>query len=235
MPSTSSEHGDLLSSFRRVIVIAAHPDDEALGCGATIRSLADSGAEVSALFLTDGVSSRLEARDRDARAEACRRASECLGIAEVRMLDLPDNQLDSVPLLEIVQLVEEVISEYEPSLAITHSSADLNIDHRIVREAAVTATRPIATQSVRMLISFEVPSATEWGFREPFRPSLFRDTTSTWSAKIEALKHYQAELRPAPHPRSLMSIEALARYRGSTISAEFAEAFEVVRLVDRNG
>ena len=216
-----------------MLIVAAHPDDEALGCGATIRGLANGGAEVRALFLTNGVGARGIDQGARRRADACRQAAGTLGLSGFSIHNLPDNQLDTVPLLDIVQIIEGEIANYRPALVITHSAADLNIDHRITREATVTASRPTDTQPVRMVISFEVPSATEWRFNETFRPSLFRDVTATWSSKLAALEHYHEELRPSPHPRSIPAIEAMARLRGSTIGVEWAEAFEIVRLVDR--
>lgn len=233
MKSTEVMSVDLLSTFRRVLIIAAHPDDEALGCGATIRSLAETGADVRAIFFTNGVGARSSAHGAQDRAEACSRAALELGISEFTIHDFPDNRLDTVALLDLTKLVESKIDEFGPQLAMTHSVADLNVDHRVAREATVTATRPTSTQSVRMVLSFEIPSSTEWGSRQSFYPSLFRDVTATWSAKVAALEHYREELRAPPHPRSLEAICALAQWRGSTIGVEYGEAFEIVRLVDR--
>ncbi len=219
-----------------VLVIAAHADDEVLGCGGTIARHVSEGDAVHMLFLSDGVSSRDEGNDAalDERKAMAVAAGKSLGAKPPVFLDFPDNRLDTVPLLEIVKKVEAVVSKIKPWTVYTHSITDLNIDHRITHQAALTACRPVPGSSVRNIFAFEICSSTEWGSAEystGFQPTRFVDITKYKEAKRKALECYNRELRKFPHPRSFEVLESLAIVRGSTVSVEAAEAFEVVREI----
>ena len=222
---------------KTTLVIAAHPDDEALGCGGTMARLAADGVNVHVAFLADGVGARpmpQEEHDRalQQRREACRQAATLLGVNEPRFFDFPDNQLDTVPLLELAKAIEKLITELRPDTVITHHGGDLNIDHRRVHQAVMTACRPQAGHPVRQIWCFEVPSSTEWqspGTSPQFVPQLFIDIGATLNEKLKALEPYKREMRDWPHPRSLHAVEHLARWRGASVGFEAAEAFMLAR------
>lgn len=222
-----------------VLVVAAHPDDEVLGCGGTLARLSSDGHAVHVLLLADGESSRsgaapasgklIEVRNA-AASEACR----ILGCASVTIEQLPDNKLDTVALLDIVKLIERSISDVQPGIVFTHHSGDVNVDHRMAHDAVLAACRPQPGHPVKELYFFEVPSSTEWrppGSAEPFLPNRFVDISQTLSAKLAALGAYAAELRSFPHPRSIEGVTALARWRGATVGVAAAEAFVVGRQI----
>lgn len=220
-----------------VLVVAAHTDDEALGCGGTLARHAAVGDRVAALFMTDGVGARgtddAAALRRAAAAEA---AGQALGIQARFAEAFPDNAMDSVPLLKVVQAVERVVAEVRPDVIYTHHAGDLNVDHERTARAVLTACRPQAGSSVRAIHAFEVPSSTEWaGPRRElaFCPQHFVDVTEHWAAKRAALEAYAEEMRETPHPRSMEGIEALATWRGVQVGVQRAEAFEVVRSILR--
>ena len=224
-----------------VLVIAAHPDDEALGCGGTIARFSAESREVHLAFLADGVSSRggqgselvqAEREAIDRRRTAARKAAEVMGAASVSFDDLPDNRLDTIPFLEIAQRVEALIAKYRPSVVLTHHAGDLNIDHRRVHQAVNTACRPQRGHPVRTLLAFEVPSSTEWqppGSGSAFEPNWFVDISDTLATKCAALAAYHEEMRSWPHPRSIEAVEHLARWRGASVGYEAAEAFVLLR------
>jgi LmbE family N-acetylglucosaminyl deacetylase len=224
----------------KVLVIAAHPDDEVLGCGATAARLAGEQHEVHFAILGEGVTSRHAQRsDADARqlAELHRQAQAAtakLGAKSLVLHKLPDNRLDTVPLLEVVKLVEELVDRLKPDVIYTHHPGDLNVDHGVIHRAVLTATRPISGQSVREIYAFEIPSSTEWAFgslQPTFRPNVFVDVAATLEAKIAAMACYETESREFPHPRSPEALRAVARHWGSVVGCDAAEAFELVRLV----
>ncbi|MFT5511500.1 MAG: LmbE family N-acetylglucosaminyl deacetylase [Hyphomicrobiaceae bacterium] len=218
-----------------VLVVAAHPDDEVLGCGGTIRRHVEGGDRVEVMFLADGVGARAPVNaDSDIRLRraAAERAALTLGTSPPRFLAFPDNRLDSVPLLDIVQAVETVISEVLPAVLYVHHGGDLNVDHRIAHQAAVTACRPLPGACVRAIYAFETPSSTEWGTEsmgENFRPQRIVDISSVLDRKIEALREYDEEVRMFPHPRSIEGIHALTQLRGCQAGLTAAEAFVVIR------
>ena len=222
-----------------VLVVAAHADDEALGCGGTIARLTRAGTTVHVLFLADGVTARPgddsghdeHLRRRRAAAE---RACGILGVAGMTFCDFPDNRLDTVPLLSIVQSIEPVISRHRPEMVITHHAGDLNVDHRRTHEAVAVACRPQPGATVRTMLAFEVPSSTEWqlaGSAPAFTPNWFHDISDTLDLKLAALDAYGAEMRPSPHARSRAAVENLARWRGATIGVAAAEAFVLGRRI----
>lgn len=220
-----------------ILVVAAHPDDEALGCGGTMAKAAALGFSVHSLFFTDGVGSRSTTEDGKlaaiARSEAALEALRRLGASAPTILGLPDNQLDSVPLLQLAQQVEAMVAIHRPVTILTHHADDLNVDHRMVHEAVMTACRPQPGFVVKNILCFEVPSSTEWRAPRPsvtFAPQLFVDISEFWEQKRAAMEAYAAEMRPWPHARSLESVEHLNRWRGSTVGVEAAEAFVVARV-----
>jgi N-acetylglucosamine malate deacetylase 1 len=218
----------------RVLVVAAHPDDEVLGCGATVARHVEQGNAVEILILGTGALSRDGARPGEpARlARQAEEASRILGARQVRVLDLPDNRFDSVDLLEIVKRVEAEIRRLDPEVVYTHHAGDLNVDHRRTFQAVMTASRPQGPGGVRKILSFEVPSSTEW--QSPtsgvgFSPNTFVDVGRTIDRKVAALKAYTEEVRPFPHPRSPEAVRALGAWRGATVGFLAAEAFVLVR------
>lgn len=220
-------------------MVAAHPDDEALGCGGTIHRLAQSGAIVNIVFLSDGVSSRngVASNDQvelDGRKQSAIEACKILGANAPTFFDLPDNQLDTVPLLSVVRLIEAEIDKYDPDTVITHFGNDLNIDHRVANEAVVVACRPQATSPVKKVLFFEVPSSTEWQMENgqpTFTPNYFVDIDEHLEFKLRALRCYSAELRAWPHSRSLEAVEHLCRWRGASVGTTAAEAFVLGRQI----
>jgi len=223
----------------RVAVIAAHPDDEVLGCGGTMARHVRAGERVDVLIMAEGLTSRDDARDAAARVDdlealkrVARAANTALGVTDLEFAGFPDNRLDGVDLLDVVKAVEAFLAARRPSVVYTHHPSDLNVDHRIVSQAVATACRPQPGAPVQTVLFFEVPSSTEWqppGGYGPFVPAWFVDIGATLPQKLEALVHYAGEMRAWPHARSLRAVESLAHWRGATIGAEAAEAFALGR------
>ncbi len=221
-----------------ILVIAAHPDDEVLGCGGTIARLSAEGAAVSILILADGLTSRADydsQRDRGLlhlHHERARRAGVLLGAKEVTLGGFPDQKMDTVPLLHITQAIEREIARVRPETVFTQHGGDLNMDHVITFRATMTATRPVPGSPVKRLYAYEVPSSTEWAFQqfEPrFRAEVFFDIGAHVERKIAAMQIYESEARAFPHPRSPEALRAGAHRWGSAVGVAAAEAFSCVR------
>lgn len=223
-----------------ILILAAHPDDEVLGCGGTIAKFTDDGIVVNVAFLADGVLSRKgevtdQQQELTSRRAAAQKACLILGVKSLSFGNFPDNRMDTVPLLEITQAVETLITQHQPALVFTHHAGDLNIDHRRVHQATVTACRPQQGHSVKTLLCFEVPSSTEWqlsGSASNFAPNWFVDISRTLERKLAALAAYKEELRPWPHPRSRKGVEHLAHWRGASVGVDAAEAFMLGRKLE---
>ncbi len=220
---------------KTVLIVAAHTDDEALGCGGTIARHVAEGDTVFAVFMADGVNSRAQAdqEDLENRNAAAEHARGILGIQGNFYLGLPDNRLDSLPLIEVVQRLEPIIRKLQPSIIYTHHHGDLNVDHRITHQAVLTACRPMPGSHVQAIYAFEVMSSTEWAtpIAEPFVPNHYVDISNQISTKMDALRAYQLEMRDAPHSRSIEHLAHLAHHRGHTVGVVAAEAFVTVRTV----
>ncbi len=227
--------------MNRVLVVAAHPDDEVLGCGGTIARHASEGDSVLVVILAEGITSRRASSQTGTLDElhaAARHANKLLGVDEVLLDGLPDNRLDSLERLEVTQRIEEHIQRWKPSIIYTHHCGDVNLDHQVVHHAVVTACRPQPGHCVETLLFFEVASSTEWqppGSGAPFLPTWFVDVSKTLDRKIAALGAYEAEMRAWPHPRSLRAVEHQARWRGTSVGVDAAEAFMLGRCLLRIG
>jgi LmbE family N-acetylglucosaminyl deacetylase len=223
-----------------VLVVAAHPDDEVLGCGATMALHAARGDTVHTMVLAEGIISRGETsvaakRKLAALHEAAGRANRRLGVKKLELLQFPDNRMDSVDRLEVIQAVEAKIAAFRPVVVYTHHPGDLNIDHQITHEAVAAACRPLPGQTVKKVLCFEVPSSSEWRFAgsgPAFAPNWFIDVGAHLQAKIAALREYKGEMRPWPHPRSYKAVTHLAHWRGASVGCEAAEAFVLARMVE---
>ncbi len=223
-----------------VMVIAAHPDDEVLGCGGTIARMAQEGQDVYIAILGEGMTSRYSDRENADQGllkslhSRSRQVATFLGAKDLFMFNLPDNSFDTVPLLDIVKVIETLIKQIEPHSIYTQHGGDLNIDHVMVYRATLTATRPMLGSSVKQVYAYEVPSSTEWSFAQfapVFQPNVFVDIGATLDMKIQAMQMYESETRPFPHPRSPEALRAIAQRWGSVAGLQAAEAFSLVREV----
>ncbi len=230
--------------MKKVLVIAAHPDDEILGCGGTIIEHKKKGDKVGIIIVSEGITSRDERRNYIKRKKEVTELSKIskniakkLKINFIELFSFPDNRLDSVDLLDIVKRIEEKLLEFKPNIIYTHHHNDLNLDHSIVNRAVLTACRPYPKQTVEKILTFEVPSSTNWNDlskTSSFFPNHYQEITNSLKTKIKLLKMYKGELREWPHARSVKAIESLARYRGSSVGVKAAEAFQLVRNIKKN-
>ena len=221
-----------------ILIVAAHPDDEILGCGGTVARLVKEGYEAYTLILGEGITSRDEKRSIEKRKielsqlkKQAIKANTILGVKEVFFFDFPDNRFDTIPLLDIVKVIEKIKNQIKPQIIFTHYKNDLNIDHQITYNAVIAATRPMAREAVKEIYSFEVPSSTEWYYPLSFSPDVFFDITETLKYKLKAMGFYQSELRKFPYPRSLENIKLNAEYWGVRVGVRYAEAFKNVRII----
>jgi len=218
----------------RILVIAAHPDDEVLGCGGTILKHIKNGDEVSILILGEGETSRSSDIDIKKRERQAKKVAKLMNVKNLFLEKLPDNKFDSIPLLGIVKGVEKIITKVRPNIIYTHFSHDLNVDHRLTFQAVLTACRPQPNFGVKKILAFETPSSTEWQIKDgksQFSPTVYNNITDFINKKIEILKIYKDESREYPHPRSIKSVKILAQYRGIEVGYKYAEAFQLIRNI----
>lgn len=228
-------------SCKKVLVVAAHPDDEVLGMGGTLLKHHLNGDQISVIFLSDGVTGRdfkYEPNRRSAEIEARKKmalsAGNFFGSQAIKFLDLPNLRMDQEHLLEITKFIEKQIESFEPDIVYTHFSSDTNIDHVITNKACVIALRPTPDRKVSSLRLFEVCSSTEYSpmmFGDDFVPNLYINISDLTEKKLELLECYNFEMRQPPHPRSLESIVARDVYRGSSVGLYRAEAFIEIRRI----
>ena len=224
------------NSNKNILIIVAHSDDETIGMGGTIVNHTKNGDKVFAVSLTNGVGSRdaQSKGDINKRAIAADKASRILGFEWLQAGKFSDNEMDKSSLIEVVKFIENIKNLLKPDIVYTHSSSDLNIDHRIVSEAVLTAFRPQPNEKCREIRAFEVSSATDYGHKSvtgSFYPNLFIDISDTWGEKLLALKEYASEMRDYPHTRSFEGIENLSKLRGNQVGLRQAEAFEIIRKI----
>ena len=225
--------------MNKVLVVAAHPDDELLGVGSTIRRLVNEGKEAHAVIMAEGLTSRADKRseadlsDLKELQEDARKAAKIIGYKTIDFCGLPDNRMDSMELLDVIKIVSKYVELYRPDTIFTHHHGDLNIDHRITCEAVLTACRPVGDYVVKRIYAFETPSSTEWDFNysKPFTPNVFFDVKDTIEAKINGMACYRSESTEFPHPRSAEALRSLAKYRGTTAGVDMAEGFCLLREV----
>ena len=221
-------------------MLAAHPDDEVLGCGGTIAKYTSQGHFVHVAFLSDGVFSRQGERsilqqEFEVRKAAAQLALSELGVTSISFSEFPDNRLDTIATIEVAKIIESLVIEFKPEIVFTHHFGDVNVDHKMVHEATVVACRSQPDYCVKRILCYEVPSSTEWQFPgkgQDFCPNYFVEISSFLEQKLLSLDHYKFEMRASPHPRSLNSIVHLAHWRGAAVGVDSAEAFMVGRIIE---
>jgi LmbE family N-acetylglucosaminyl deacetylase len=228
--------------MRKILAVVSHPDDEILGCGATLYSCRRAGADVRVVFLGEGSTCRFggnEIGSERALEEMRERAAYALDalaiikINEYRFYDLPCGRFDQVPIIDIGKIVEAEIKTFKPDVILTHSAIDIHNDHLRTHQAVLQATRPTNPDLlVSEVLTFETPSSTEWRFTAAFAPTMFIPVDEqAMEAKISALEAYFSEVRDFPFPRSREGILTMAKFRGMQVGARYAEAFQPVRVI----
>ena len=224
--------------LKKILIVAAHPDDEVLGCFGTVARLIKEGYEAYTLILGEGKTSRDNSRIVENKKDEIetlnteiKKANNLIGIKKVFIESFPDNRFDSVDLLDIVKVVSKIKEEVQPDIIFTHFENDLNVDHRITYQAVVTATRPMKNECVKEIYSFEILSSTEWNYPLSFSPDVYFDISDTVDLKVQAMKEYVSELCEFPHPRSLEGIKLNAQYNGMRIGKSYVESFKSVRAI----
>jgi LmbE family N-acetylglucosaminyl deacetylase len=236
----------MLESLRnkKILIVVAHPDDELLGLGGTMHKLiSEFNVSTRVVILGEGITSRADQRDTQQWNQELaihRRnidmAKKVIGYHEVKAFDFPDNRFDTVALLDIIKVIEREKKSFSPDVVFTHHGGDLNIDHQRTFEAVMTACRPVTEETVKVVITFETPSGTEWrASSDPkhFIPNFFVAISETnLQAKINGMECYEFEKRLFPHPRSPEALKILAQRWGVAVGHSMAEAFCVVRSVN---
>jgi LmbE family N-acetylglucosaminyl deacetylase len=232
-----------LFNNKKIMIVAAHPDDELLGLGATMNKLiAECNVTAHVVILGEGITSRSDQRnvaewksELDTHRANIASAQKCIGYQSVSIHDFPDNRFDSVALLDIIKVVEKEKSEFKPDIIFTHHGGDVNIDHQRTFEAVITACRPMESEGVKAIFTFETPSGTEWrASSDPrtFIPNFFVTVAEgNIDAKIQGMECYQFEKRAYPHPRSPEALKIQAQRWGVSVGYPFAEAFCLIRCV----
>jgi LmbE family N-acetylglucosaminyl deacetylase len=228
---------------KRVMIVVAHPDDEVLGLGASMNRLIDeANIETKVVILGEGITSRSDQRNTAkweqelaVHRQNINKAKDVIGYQSVVAYEFPDNRFDSVALLDIIKVIEKEKAAFQPDVIFTHHGGDVNIDHQRTFEAVITACRPLTSETVRTIVTFETPSGTEWrAGTDPrhFIPTLFFTFSEVHlTKKIAAMESYEFERRAYPHPRSPEALRIQAQRYGVTVGSTFAEAFALVRHI----
>lgn len=221
--------------MKKILVIAAHPDDEVLGCGGTIAKHIHNKDSVQVHILAEGITSRKQDNQQHELShlhQSAIKANKILGVDDLHLHNFPDNTMDSITRLVVTQHIEKIIQNFQPHIIYTHHAGDVNIDHRRIHEAVVTATRPMPNGLRPTVLFFEIMSSTEWQtpYSAPaFLPNWYHNISDFLAQKCEALNAYSSEMREWPHARSVKALEHLAHWRGSNVGCHAAEAFMLGR------
>ena len=226
----------------KILVVCAHPDDEVLGCGGSLLKHRDNKNEINLIFVFEGSSARYDSfnkmkstKDIQNREGAAKKISKILKARSISFLNYPNLRSKSSQLLDITKKIEKKIKEINPNIIYTHSNSDLNRDHRLCLEMVMTATRPVLKKKIRTILSFEIPSSTEWSYSSfgSFVPNYFENIDYYVKEKIKLMKIYKSEIKKKPHPRSAENILSQSRIAGSQCGFSHAERFQIIRIINQ--
>jgi N-acetylglucosamine malate deacetylase 1 len=220
-----------------VVVIAAHPDDEVLGVGGTIQKHIQIGRSVTVIYVTDGF---YEDADDDRILSKRKNATDAmniLGVTDIIFLGFKGLRLDTYEKCLLNSALTNAFKKIKPRIVYTHHWGDVNFDHEVVFDMTIVASRPHRGMTIDALYTYETLSSTEWA--APNRDSSFLPNTfevlddEAVGLKVAAMEQYVTEIFDYPHPRSSEGIRVLAQQRGLMISEKYAEAFHLVRSVNK--
>ena len=232
-----------------VLIIAAHPDDEILGMGGTIAKHTSQHDNVTIIYMATGITARKEPAEYEIKSipkkiqekwqqeieklqQDARKSAKLLKVKTVKFFDFPDNEMDGIHLLKVVKVIEKEIKIAKPDRIYTNHYGDLNVDHKVVSNAVLTACRP-SSFLVKEILCFEVLSSTEWSYPYNFSPNYFSNIENHVTKKVNAMKLFKSEIREFPHPRSSENIRNVAARWGSVCGFKAAEAFEMIRKIEK--
>lgn len=210
----------------RILIVAAHPDDEVIGCGGTIARHVASGDKVYLLVMTQIYAPEWNMKEFDRRRQEVFRAADILGIKEVFFGGFPTAKLNTVPTITLTTKIRQVIKDIKPKTVYLPPKEDLNVDHVIVCRQGIVASKGIGY--IKKIISYEVP--TVFGY-EDMAVNYYVNISRYLNKKILAMKAYKTEIKKYPHPRSIEGLTILAQNRGMAAGIEYAEAFKVIREI----
>ena len=228
------------SNKDKILVVAAHPDDEILGCAGTLDKAIKKKSKLKVIYIGEGVSARFPiGKEFSKESLKAKKTREIEAIKALKILNIKDykfgnklcTKFDKYPLSEIILEIENVISKFKPNIIFTHNDRDLNIDHRIVHKAVMTAARPRIKSTIKQIYSFEIPCSSNWIYDEKFNPNIYVDITKNIKIKQRAFAAYKNETKPFPFPRSRIGIDVLAKFRGMQSGLMYAEAFRLERCI----
>lgn len=229
------------NSNTRLLVVAAHPDDEVLGCGGTLAKAIHQGATVSVIFLGEGISARFPYGEYDSeefkiqtaiRMEGAKMALNFLNIKDIAFnTERKSCQFDTIPLISITKEIEYHLERFKPTMLFTHNPSEVSVDHRITYQAVETACRPTRAFLPKEIYTFEIVCSGNWTFDSAFKPNTYVNIEAYWEKKLHAWHLYKGEDRPFPFPRSDVGLQTLSQFRGMASGLEKAEAFRLVRKI----
>ncbi len=218
-----------------VLVIAAHPDDETLGCGGALLRRRAEGARIHWCVVTSMQNPALFPPERVARREQELRAvTDAFGFTTTHRLERPCASLDEICRGALIADLARVVAETRAAEVYVPHRADVHSDHRVVFEAAFSAVKSFRNPTVRRVLMMETPSETEFAPALPdcaFVPNVFMDVTPYMERKLEIMRLYEGEMAPPPFPRSDAKIRALSAHRGAAAGCEYAEAFMLLKEI----
>jgi LmbE family N-acetylglucosaminyl deacetylase len=223
--------------MKNVIVISAHPDDETLGAGGTILKHVANGDNVYWLIVTNVFENQGFSKERvESRQEEIREVEKLLGISKTYLLDYPTMTLSSSSLIKMVPEISTVFSEVQPEIIYTLNRSDAHSDHRVIFDAVMACTKSFRYPFIKQILMYECISETEFApalAEKAFLPNYFVDITDYLDRKNEIMKVFESEIGEHPFPRSLENIRALAHFRGASVGVKYAEAFQLLKYIDK--
>tara|TARA_X000000950_G_C13919714_1_gene662759 strand:- start:5494 stop:6150 length:657 start_codon:yes stop_codon:yes gene_type:complete len=215
---------------KSIFVIAPHPDDEVLGCGGTLLRLKDEGAEIHWVIVTK-MGKEYSKAEKNIRENLIKEVSKIFNFSKVHQLPYLSGEISDKSMKNIIINISDLIRDFSPSIIFTPFYGDVHSDHRIIANAVISASKPFRAKSVKTLLAYEVPSETNFAFKDFFQPKIYYNISNYMDEKINILKLYKSELGQHPFPRSLEASKNLAKIRGSESDNLYAEAFHVIRMI----
>ncbi len=223
--------------MKKVLVISAHPDDETLGCGGTLFKHKAKGDELSWIIVTSVFENQGFSKQRvDSRQKEIELVKEKVGFSDVYQLGYPTMSLNASSINEMIPKIASIFNELKPEIIYVMNRSDAHSDHRITFDAIMACTKSFRHSYIKKVLMYECISETEFAPALPekvFQPNYFVDITQYFQEKISVMQIYESEIDLHPFPRSLRNIEALAVYRGASVGVEYAEAFQLIKYIDK--